>query len=138
MAKPRDPWQIRPAKKKPAITASVRAEVETKAQALIDNSLKPKYVLPPRNGERFNYITDIVAKWYRNYFYFIATYAGPGPNVLSPNFEWRFARLEPHQDGTFALYAMRHTGKEWVGLLDALSVDESMSAILDDPWFVLA
>ena len=26
-------------------------------------------------------------------------------------------------NGKFALYAMRYTGKEWVGILDALSVE---------------
>jgi hypothetical protein len=111
MAKPREPWRIRPTRKKPAVTVSLKTEVETKAQALIENSLKPKYVLPPRNDERFNYITDIGAKWYRNYFYFIATYACPGSNTPSTSFEWRFARMEPLGHGTFALYAMRHTGK---------------------------
>ena len=35
----------------------------------------------------------------------------------------------------FAFYFMRHTG-EWVGLYDALSVDECMKAIQDDSWFV--
>jgi hypothetical protein len=48
-----------------------------------------------------------------------------------------FARMEPLRDGKFALYAMRHTGKEWVGVLDALSVDECMKAIQDDEWFAL-
>jgi hypothetical protein len=32
---------------------------------------------------------------------------------------------------------MRYTGKEWVGVLDALSVDECMKAIKDDEWFAL-
>jgi hypothetical protein len=84
-----------------------------------------------------NYITDIGAKWYRGYFYFFTSYACPGPNALSPSFEWRFARMEPLRDGTFALYAMRYTGKEWVGVLDALSVDECVKAIKDDEWFAL-
>jgi hypothetical protein len=30
---------------------------------------------------------------------------------------------------------MRHTG-EWVGLYDALSLEESLKAICDDPWFM--
>ena len=47
MAKPREPWNIRPAKKKVSVTASIKAEVETKAKDLIDNVLKPKHVLPP-------------------------------------------------------------------------------------------
>jgi hypothetical protein len=29
-----------------------------------------------------------------------------------------------------------YTGKEWVGIFDALSVDECMTAIQDDAWFV--
>ena len=37
MAKPREPWNIRPAKKRAAVTASLKAEVETKAKELIDN-----------------------------------------------------------------------------------------------------
>lgn len=34
----------------------------------------------------------------------------------------------------FALYFMRCT-VEWVGIHDAMSVDESMEAIQDDEWF---
>ena len=47
MAKPREPWNIRPAKKRASVTASLKAEVETKAKELIENVLKPKHVLPP-------------------------------------------------------------------------------------------
>jgi len=108
-----------------------------KARDLIENVLKPKYVLPPEEDEQFNYIIDIGAKWYRGYFYFHMTYACPGPNALSPTFEWMFARMELLHDGKFALYSMRHTGKEWVGVLDALSVDECMKAIEIDEWFAL-
>ena len=135
MAKPREPWNIRPAKKKAPVTASVKTEVETKAKDLIENVLKPKHVLPPKKGEQFNYITDIGSKWYRNYFYFFSTYACPGPNALSPTFESKFARMEHLGNAKFTLYFMRHTG-EWVGLYDALSVDECMKAIQDDQWFV--
>ena len=67
-----------------SVAASVKAEVETKAKDLIDNVLKPKHVLPPPVEAEFNYIIDIGAKWYRNYFYFFSTYACPSPNALSP------------------------------------------------------
>lgn len=107
MAKPREPWNIRPAKKPVSVTASHRTEVEKKAQDLIENFLKPKSVLPPKKGEQFNYITDIGTKWYRNNFYFFLTYACPSPNALSPTFESKFARMEPLGDGKFALYAMK-------------------------------
>jgi hypothetical protein len=135
MARPRKPWEISPQKKKTPLPASLKADVEAKAAALIENVLKPKHVLPPPKDEQFNYIIDIGAKWYRNYFYFFSTYACPGPNALSPTFESKFARMEYLGNATFALYFMRHTG-EWVGLYDALSVDESLTAIRDDPWFV--
>jgi len=135
MAKPREPWNIRPAKERVPVSAAIKAEVEAKARDLIDNVLKPKHVQPPRAEEQFNYIIDIGAKWYRNYFYFFSTYACPSPNALSPTFESKFARIEPLGGGKFALYFMRHTG-EWVGIYDSLSADECMNAIRDGPWFV--
>lgn len=137
MTTPRNPWDIRPARNSRPATASLKAEVETKANDLIENVLKPRYVKPPKKGEEFNYITDITVKCFRNKFYFTAIFACPSPNALSPTFEWKFARMEPLGDGTFALYAMRHTGKEWVGIYDAQTVDECLKAIQDDPWFVL-
>lgn len=131
MAKPRKMWMIRPAKQdKPTVTASIKAQVEAKAKDLIEIVLKPKHVQPPQENERFNYIIE----WYRNYFYFFVTYACPGPNALSPTFEVKFARMEVVGNGKFALSFMRHTG-QWVGLYDALAVDECMKAIQNDPWF---
>ena len=135
MAKPRKPWNMRPAKRPVSVPVSLKAEVETKAMALIQTELKPRYVKPPKNDEPLNYVTDIQAKWFRNNFYFVSTYACPNPTAQSPTFEVKFARMEPLGDGTFALYAMRYTGKEWVGVFDALTVDECMEAIRDDPWF---
>jgi len=136
MAKPREPWNIRPARKTASVTASIKTEVETKARDLIENVLTPKYVKPPKKGEHFNYVTDIGAKWFRNNFYFFSTYACPSPNALSSTFESKFARMEPLGKGRFALYFMRYTGKEWVGIFDVLSVDECMKAIQDEEWFV--
>ena len=138
MAEPREPWNIRPARKPASVTASLKAEVETKAKDLIEKVLKPRYVKRPKKGNQFNYIIDIGAKWFRNNFYFFSTYACPSPDALSPTFEAKFARMEPLRGGRFALYAMRYTGNEWVGVLDALTVDECMEAVQDDPWFTLA
>ena len=136
MAKKRKVW-TKPAGKKStsSLTDSLKAEVESKAADLIENVLKPKHIQPPPDNPQFNYITDIGTKWYRNDFYFISTYACPGPNAISPTFDEKFARMEYVGDGKFALSFMRHTG-EWVGLYDALSVDECLKAVQDDPWFV--
>lgn len=136
MAAKRKAWTSRLAKKSTSsVPDTLKAEVEAKASDLIANVLKPKHIRPPQEDERFNYITDIGWKWYRNYFYFFSTYASPGPNALSPTFESKFARMEYIGGSKFALSFMRHTG-EWVGIHDGLSVDECMKAIRDDPWFV--
>ena len=136
MAKQRKTWTTDPGKSpSPSMPDSLKAEMEAKATALIEKVLKPKHVLPPKEDEQFNYIIDIGAKWYRNYFYFVSTYACPGPNAISPTFESKFARMEYLGDGKFGLNFMRHTG-EWTGLYDALSVDKCMQAIQDDAWFV--
>ena len=136
MAQKRKAWMASPGKKsKSSLPDSLKTEVETKAEVLIGNVLKPKYVLPPKKGEQFNYITDIGAKWFRNDFYFFSTYTCPSPDALSPTFESKFARMEPLGNGRFALYFMRYTGKEWVGAFDALTVDECMKAVQDDEWF---
>jgi hypothetical protein len=135
MVKPREPWNTHPAKKRVSLTASLRTEVETKAKSLIGNVLKPKHVLPPPVKAKFNYITDIGARWHGKYFYFFSIYACPGPNALSPTFESKFARIESPGGGKFALCVMRHTG-EWVEIYDSISMDECLKAIKDDPWFV--
>jgi hypothetical protein len=135
MAKPRKAWMIIPAKSpKPSVPDNIKSELVTKATDLIEKVLKPKHVLPPKSDEPYNYISDIGAKWNRNYFYFMATYTCPAPNALAPTFETKFARMEYTGDGKFALYFMRHTGA-WSGIYDALSVDESLKAIQDDAWF---
>ena len=114
---------------------SIKAEVVAKATDLIENVLKLRHVQPPKPDATLNYIADLSGKWNRGYFYFTASYACPGPNALSPTFESKFARMEFVGGGNFALSFYRHTG-EWVGIYDALSVEESMKAIQDDPWFV--
>ena len=44
MAKKRNPWDIRPQRAKTALPASLNTEVEAKAEALIEDVLKPKEV----------------------------------------------------------------------------------------------
>ncbi len=137
MPKPRKVWMISPAKiPKPSVPESIKVALAAKAMHLIENVLIPRHVLPPEPDARFNYITDIGVKWYRNYFYFIAIYACPGPNALSPTFESKFARMECVGDTKFDLSFHRHTG-EWIRIYEAISEDECLKAIQEDPWFTL-
>ena len=135
MAKKRKPWDIQPSRiSASSIPDAIKKEVAVKAAVLITEVLNPKYVVAVQGDHQFNYITDITAKWFRQFFYFTATYNCPHPDAVAPSFEQKFARMEFIGDGKFALYFMRHTG-EWVGIHDSMSVDESMEAIQDDEWF---
>lgn len=135
MAKSRKQWVYSPPKPaKPAVPAAVKAELDTKAQALIDQHLKPQHVQPPPEEPQFNYLINIWTKWYRGYFYFCGTYASPGPNALSPTFEVRFARMEYGGSAHFNLAYMRHT-EQWFELYQNLSIDDCLAAIRDEPFF---
>ena len=120
---------------KPKVPEDVKLEVETKAKELVESFLKPEYIKPPPEDMRFNYIVDIYTKWYRNSFYFCATYACPGPLAISPSFETKFARMEYAGDGLFDLSYMRHTEK-WFEIFQGLSIDECLTTIKDFPHFM--
>jgi hypothetical protein len=132
------------AKKKPTTTTgqfsalvlrALKRKVNQKAGDLIENVLKPEHVQPPPKGRQLNYLLDITTKWLGSKCYFISVYRSPGPHAISPTFETKFAKMEYVGNAKFALFFMRHTG-EWVELYDALSVDECLKSIQDDPWFV--
>lgn len=135
MTNKRKPWDIQPSKvPASSIPDKLKKEVVAKAAILIAEVLKPKYVIAVPDDHQFNHITDITAKWFRQFFYFTSTYACPYPDAVEPSFEQKFAKMEFIGDGKFALYFMRYTG-EWVGIHDSMSVDESMEAIQDDECF---
>jgi hypothetical protein len=108
--------------------------VQTKADELVESVLKPQNIKPPPENAQLNYLVDIYTKWYRNYFYFCATYHSPGPNAISPEFEIKFARLEYVAKDCYNLAYMRYTG-QWWELYQALSLDQCFSAIQDEPHF---
>src|SRR6266566_3680549 len=76
-----------PKQPKPKIPDTLKAEVTTRANELIDTILKPKNIQPPPENPRFNYIVDIYGKWYHSAFYFCTKYCCPGHNAISPSFE---------------------------------------------------
>lgn len=133
MAKQRKGWVYSP--KKPKVPEDIKASVKAKADTLVDNVLKPQHVKPPPDDIAWNYIVDIYTKWYRNYFYFCATYANPRPNALSSHFETKFARLEYAAEDRYHLSYMRHNNKWWEVYRD-LSLAECLNAISDESLFM--
>jgi len=134
---PRSGYQWVYAPKKPTppkVTETLKCEVQTKADALVETVLKPLHVQPPPEDPQHNYIEDITTKWYRSYFYFTAIYRSAGPYALGGTFESKFARLEYIGDGRFNLAAMRYT-EQWMDIAAARTLDECLAAVRDDPWF---
>jgi hypothetical protein len=121
---------------KAPVSASIKADLEAKATKLVEGVLKPRYVKPPPEEPRFNYIIDVWIKWLGSTLYFGATYACPGPTAITPSFETKFARMEHNGGGRFALSYMRHTDK-WFRLFPSLTVNECLDQIENGFWFQL-
>ncbi len=137
MGKTQKTWVYSPAKPPaPKVPASLKTDVQLKANELVEKILKPKNIQAPPAPDEFqhNYIADIYTKWYRHYFYFCAKYCVPGPNALTPFFEAKFARLEYAGANRFNLSFMRYTG-EWVEVYPGLTLEKSLSAVENDSFF---
>jgi hypothetical protein len=123
-------WVYSP--QKPKVSDAVKVGVEIKAMALVNDTLKPEHVKPLPKNAKWNYIVDLYTKWQRNYFYFCAKYACPGPNAMLPYFEMGFARLEYSggvgRHSRFNLSYMRHTGRWWE-IRHGLSLDQCLTEI---------
>lgn len=129
-------WVYRPPRpSRPAVPTDLKAEIQERANHLVETVLKPQHIHPPRGDEQFNYVADLSTRWYHSFFYFCAAYCCPGPNALSPSFEVRFARLEYVGNRQFALAYMRYTG-QWWELYPALSLEECLLAISSEPHFI--
>lgn len=136
MPKPPKHWVYSPRKPTPPpVPMALKTEVTTKANALIEAELKPKYVQPAPENPQFNYIVDVYGKWFHSAFYFCATYHVRGPNAITPSFEEKFARMQYAGNQRFHLAFMRYTG-QWIDeLYHDVTVDECLAAVRDDSYF---
>ena len=128
-------WAMYPRKTSTApLPESLKQEVTTKANELIETVLKPKYIQPPPENPQFNYIVDIYGKWYHKAFYFSAEYRVAGSNPTQRSFEAKFARMQFAGNQRFHLSYMRYTG-QWIQIYTDLTVDERIEAIREDSFF---
>lgn len=129
-------WMPKPKKKtSPKVSELIKAQIKLKADTLIENVLKPKYIEPPPKDNDFNYLVDIFSKWHGHYFYFCSRYNCPSPRALSPSFEDKFARLEYVGHDLFNLAYKRHTG-QWAEIYPGLSLEECLSEMEDGVHFI--
>jgi hypothetical protein len=71
----------------------LKAEVQAKADDLIERVLKPRYIKPPPKKPRSNYPIVLWTKWHRSFFYFGSTWASPRPRTAKRS--WKVCVI-PH------------------------------------------
>jgi len=131
----RKQWVVSSSSKtKPKVAGAIKKELTDKANALIENVIKPNHIALPPTDNDFNYLVDVYSKWYRNYFYFCSTYNCPSPNAISPSFDIKWARMEYVGVDKFNLSYMRHTDK-WGEVYQEISMLDSLKAITEEPYF---
>ena len=89
---------------------------------------------PPPSRYQGNYIVDYSTKWHGSYLQFIAKYACPGPDALSPSFEIAFARLGYFGRDHWNIWARRHNDQRIV-LGSRLTLPECFEEMRTIPWF---
>ena len=127
-------WMYTPKKKSVKVPKSTKVDVDRRCNELIDSFLKPAFIKSPPEDSRFNYLVDILSKWYRNYFDFCSRYYCPGPTAISPFFDDKFARLEYIGNDSLNLAYMRYTGK-WQELYSNQTLEECLIAVQNEVHF---
>lgn len=118
----------------PSLPKYARPPVEEKARDLVESVLKPRLVVPEPHPD-YNQVVDVVIKWRGSSLYFVSIYRiGSRGDAPGDNFEAPFARMQYKRLDCFGLSFMRHTGR-WVEVYPALSLDECLKSIRDDPLF---
>ena len=107
--------------------------LQREAAQFVAEFYKPA-IKPLPDDLRFNYIVDYSTKWHGAYLQFIAKYACPGPNALSPFFESIFARLGYFRPDSWNIWARRHND-QWMLLGSEMTIPECFEEMRTNPWF---
>lgn len=107
-------WIFDPCTANSKISASEKVWLQQRCNQFIDAELKPKNIKPfnPNNKKEAQLI-DIYCKWHRNNILFIAKYKDLRPNVISLEYEIKFARISCLNKNQYYLHYLRHTGEWW-------------------------
>ena len=104
------------------------------ADKFVGEYYRPTFLKAPPEKTSFNYVVDFSTKWHGAYLQFIAKYACPGPNAISPFFETAFARLGYFRRDAYSLWARRHND-QWIVMGHQLTMAECFHEMRKNPWF---
>jgi len=108
-------------------SAAEKLAITAACERLIADVLLSRH-LPQIKPSKFNYPIDIYGKWHGNKYRFITRYRSGCANVIEPEFEAPFARIEFIARDRFDLSYHRHTG-EWYCLYQAVTLAEALALI---------
>ncbi|MEM8527816.1 MAG: hypothetical protein AAGG68_24455 [Bacteroidota bacterium] len=93
-------------------------------------------LLPYDESKPINQGVSFFGKWYRGFYYVYEKLKTP-PDSMVEEFDVGVARMKYVGNEQFNLAYFRHTGK-WEDLFthESLSLEESVNAIKNDPWFL--
>lgn len=101
---------------------------------MVAEFFKPTLIKSPPVEQLGNYVVDFSTKWHGAYLQFIAKYACPGPNAISPFFETAFARLGYFRRDCWNIWA-RRCNDEWIVLGSNLTLEQCFEELRTNPWF---
>lgn len=104
------------------------------AEEFVRTFYRAEFLPPPPPNPQFNYIVGFSVCWHGSYLRFIAKYACPGPNALTPFFEVPFARLGCFDSDRYNLWARRHND-QWMVLAEDLTLRDAFAEMRTNPWF---
>jgi len=126
-------WVLAPCRNpKPKLSNLKKAEIEKRCQPLVEK-FKQQYV-KENPDKRYNYLTDVFSKWRGNYLYFCQKFKSEHPNMIKPEFEENFVRLEYLGSDNFNLSYFRHTGA-WFPVANNLTLNDCLEMIESNPNF---
>jgi len=133
---PKKYWVYTPHKAKPNILESEKKLMLEKCNKFIDSKLKLGVTEPFNPKIKEQQCIDIYCEWYRKYIYFISVFKDTRDDIIYPEYEDKFARLQCIGKDKFLLSYMRHTGK-WLELTfgNGITLDQCFEEMLEMPHF---
>jgi len=109
-----------------------KQRLQQQAEQFLAEVYKPAIKPPPRTLIQLH--RGLLDQVHGAYLQFIAKYACPGPNALSPFFEIAFARLGYFGPDSWNIWARRHND-QWLVLGSRMTLRECFDEMRTNPWF---
>lgn len=120
-------WVLAPGRTPKAKLSDLKkSEIEKRCQPLVEQ-FKQQYI-KENPDKMYNYLADVYTKWIGNYLYFRQKFKSENPQMIKPEFEENFVRLEYLESDNFKFSYFRYTGK-WFPVANNLTLNDCLEMI---------